>query len=302
MKNVRSSDLLWTAGVFDGDGCIWAGTSGAVVMSVSQAEKGWAMLRRLHLLWGGSLRLNLRKRKAHHQRMGTWTVAGPKAKAVCLCLAPVAFIKGKQLEFAVRFPVRTGPCIAITATSIDGTVVSGKSKIELARKLGIPVGSIYAFVQSGIGGGYTFEVQEVQTVTSHDQDKARKALQDMKKIPHGTIPLPMPAAYVAGFLEADGCFSYKRGYPLLSAAQKFPAIIDALQQQYGGCKHKSPGHAWMWALSGQKVLAVLPDLVPFLVNKLEQAELMLQTGLRASVEAQAALANMHGYRKLEAVN
>ncbi len=45
---------LWTAGVFDGDGCVSANPrGGGVSVMFDQAEKGWKMLRRLHELWGG---------------------------------------------------------------------------------------------------------------------------------------------------------------------------------------------------------------------------------------------------------
>jgi len=45
---------LWTAGVFDGDGCVSANPrGGGVSVMFDQAEKGWKMLRRLHERWGG---------------------------------------------------------------------------------------------------------------------------------------------------------------------------------------------------------------------------------------------------------
>lgn len=105
----------------------------------------------------------------------------------------------------------------------------------------------------------------------------------------------MHAAYVAGFIDADGCisinFRYRGRTPegrqltgrsvyfnvSVLAVQKNLCIVEMLHQQYGGGFNivKRPGgfRYYRWEVSGKAALRVLNDIRPYVVDKKEQVAL-----------------------------
>ena len=110
----------------------------------------------------------------------------------------------------------------------------------------------------------------------------------------------MNAAYVAGFIDADGCISVnyhvknrissgkqktsRSVYFNISVivVQKEEKVIKALFDYYGGTINitKRNIHSYYrWTVSGKAVIRLLRDIKPFLIDKKEQAELALEAAL-----------------------
>lgn len=102
------------------------------------------------------------------------------------------------------------------------------------------------------------------------------------------------AAYVAGALDGEGCITIRREAPRVAAGRVSPQFqfivkltnthkpwIDMLHEWLGGNVHQINGLGarnrkvcWDLRLRASEVQAVLPQLMPYLVIKRRQAELM----------------------------
>lgn len=92
-------------------------------------------------------------------------------------------------------------------------------------------------------------------------------------------------AYMAGFVDADGCISIRcsRGGRIcgvyLIIVQSERAVLDAIMTRFGGSvnPYKSGfGHGhWRWVIASKNAKRCLTDIIPYLFQKKRQAELAL---------------------------
>lgn len=94
--------------------------------------------------------------------------------------------------------------------------------------------------------------------------------------------------YLAGFLDADGCFyaaEIRNGaasQPRLAAAGVYPAPLMLARSTWGGSvngPYEAPGcrrATWSWAVTGRSLDAALSDLTGRLVVKREGAEILAE--------------------------
>ena len=92
---------------------------------------------------------------------------------------------------------------------------------------------------------------------------------------------PKPTdAYLAGYLDADGCVRFSTGSPRVEITSVFPWILEEYQMKWGGSLRTltSPNERqlWRWTACGDKAEKCLIDLLPFLYVKKAQAQLILQ--------------------------
>lgn len=92
---------------------------------------------------------------------------------------------------------------------------------------------------------------------------------------------PTDLAWAAGFLDGEGCFSIKvknskPHEPFIAAFQKATGEpIYKLQEMFGGAV-RVISDGWEWRISGAtSVRNALPLLIPYLVVKWTQADLLL---------------------------
>ena len=295
MQTVGLEDRIWTAGFFDGDGCVLTNGVGGVVIQFTQAEKGWGALRHLETLWGGTLSFATVPRSSRHQLRGNWRVSGDNARKFCREVADHAFLKGNQLSLALRLPRKQGLGICATAASADGKVYTGESLNKLAKMLDIPPTNMTRYMRRGSGRGYTF-AETARNTPSEEEEDVHTRLQKMKKEEHVQIDASLPMAYVAGFLEADGHFHFDGRkhyqYPAITVTQKYGAIITALESQFGGHKRCPKGY-WHWNVRGVRAIALITGVLPHLVIKRDQAELLLRCRSKPSIDDRNALKAMH---------
>ena len=102
---------------------------------------------------------------------------------------------------------------------------------------------------------------------------------------------PTEAAWLAGFLDGEGSFMVTRSFRKTCAAPTYIAVVAAANTDIrlvercktlaGGCivgiKSKSDRwkDAYHWTLKGVGVGPVLVEIIPYLVSKKRQAELLL---------------------------
>jgi hypothetical protein len=143
---------------------------------------------------------------------------------------------------------------------------------------------------------------------------------------------PIDAAWAAGFLDGEGYIGVTRDNSVrdgktyykvaVSAGQIHKTPIELLQSMFGGRivyqKNKFKG-CWHWRVFGENAYSALRIVLPYLVVKRQQAELVLQFGtitpsrnprghvMRITVEVDAhrralwaALCELNGGRALQA--
>lgn len=98
--------------------------------------------------------------------------------------------------------------------------------------------------------------------------------------------MPLSAAYVAGFFDGEGCVvarknTKKRTTWTVGAqiASTTPAVLTALQHQYGGRIRRGHYHhsrykdSWVWFVYGAESDRFFAEILPYLLIKRQQVEL-----------------------------
>ena len=103
---------------------------------------------------------------------------------------------------------------------------------------------------------------------------------------HGTrrIDYERWLAYLAGYLDGEGCFRWHSG-PQIEIENTFPTTLDEVRRTFGGgvkkvrrAKVKNHRTAWKWYVRGDNALDTVEMVMPFLIEKRRQAELLLMIG------------------------
>jgi hypothetical protein len=95
--------------------------------------------------------------------------------------------------------------------------------------------------------------------------------------------------WLAGFADGDGSIGIRRNTlpkqkfaykPYLSLSQKDRSVLDFVKSHIGGCvvqdKYKNINHHHFFIYDHNRLLKILPRLIPYLQVKRKQAELMLE--------------------------
>jgi len=88
-------------------------------------------------------------------------------------------------------------------------------------------------------------------------------------------------AYLAGYLDGEGCFRVANT-AIVSVSNTYPWTLVILQQYFGGHirlhtrANKVHRTCYEWAVCGSKARSCITTLIPYLWEKREQAELILE--------------------------
>lgn len=92
-------------------------------------------------------------------------------------------------------------------------------------------------------------------------------------------------SYLAGIVDGEGCISLEKrennNYRIvISVANTDGRLIDWIFENFGGrIKIHNRGEihkkSWKWIITGQKAISLIKDIIPFLIVKKNQAELIL---------------------------
>lgn len=100
---------------------------------------------------------------------------------------------------------------------------------------------------------------------------------------------PLDLAWAAGFLDGEGSFFVRKNGPRtfspgIQAGQNHLEPLEKLQTMFGGSicpRRTSPRDFWSWERNGAKgALIVLPQVIPYLVCKKKQAEILFEYAAR----------------------
>jgi LAGLIDADG endonuclease len=130
------------------------------------------------------------------------------------------------------------------------------------------------------------------TIVRRDGRECRECVRIRNRVGHKpyepaviTKPAEIDLAWVAGFMDGEGCFALASNKgkpdwnrrPMMTATQKRIAPITKLQAMFGGSIRPAGagGGYFQWHLNTQEMVVVIPWLVPHLVLKKEEAEIVL---------------------------
>ena len=96
-----------------------------------------------------------------------------------------------------------------------------------------------------------------------------------------TGPPPIDLAYVAGYMDGEGCFRANKGNLAISITNTYPHILNDIQQLFGGRVHmkKRQGNGrttFSFDIYGESAREMARLLLPHLKEKKAQAELVLE--------------------------
>lgn len=312
MESVGVDDLQWAAGFMDGDGSIMMTQLGQIVVVAGVAEPTWGALDRLESLFGGTVRVdNTSAPEINPKRkymIARWQLKSGPAARFCAIIAPHSHLKRPQFELGATWKgVNTSsPQLAITVMR-DGEEPFTGDRHEVCQELGVKMGTLER-LRRDPPYGWSFTIIKRPGVNKEARMEMKREMAAMKKVPHAAIEGPLPLPYVAGFLEADGCFSLKRDQLMVSIAQKHRAIADAFQRQYGGYLGHCTGlrkatntrrDEYQWFARGDTGAEMMKAVLPYLHTvKKRRVELMLsRNGVNKNVVDQqlADLKNMRRF-------
>ena len=293
----------WIAGQLDGNGFIAAESSG-ILITITKPERGLACLEHLRSTIGGSI-LKGRYPNGNRQVQLVWKLRGDAAIALCKDLADYIFLKRPQMIVGATVPrnelemTKLRPVIATDKLTGEQTVYG--SLCEAARVMNTSPGNICNAIKGVIKsiGGHTWEA--IPNLFNRDDaiakcDAVNKRLKDLKRIEHEPIIGPMSLPYVAGFVDADACLIVSGKNSLkCTISKKHPAICDALCAQFGGSVKKNI--VYIWSVSGPTARSFLREVVPYMIEKREQAELLLNMKPGDGADVKIAMRALKGDRR-----
>lgn len=128
------TEIAWTAGIIDGEGCIGIYSdrskgpdSHRLYLTVANTEE--RMLVRLKTLWGGDYRLQKRRTSAHHRCVWAWRMHDRAAGRFLEVVLPYLVVKKEQAEIALEFVSLFG------RGSTRRTPENKGKRVELAERL-----------------------------------------------------------------------------------------------------------------------------------------------------------------------
>ena len=313
---VYMEDMLqYLAGQIDGDGCISIRLPspsqkgcGRVVIEVDKAKRNVASLAVFKKTFGGYIKNERVFKTGNCQNSQKWVLEGRSALLACKRLLDHIVIKRPQVKMALELPIddiRKSTFTPIKGiNTLSGTVREFESTRQAAKMLGIKSPSNILDCIKGKqhkSKGWTFELLpplDVQMVKESVQT-LKQRLSDAKKIPHVVTQEFISIPYMAGFFDAEGCVCLRKDCKgvLVCVGQKYPAILQAAQRTFGGTVSTSTKREISnWCL-GKGAKDFLGQIRPFLVEKGEQVDLVLNVTSENLARTRVALRSLKANSK-----
>lgn len=114
-------------------------------------------------------------------------------------------------------------------------------------------------------------------------------------------------AYLAGYVDADGCVRFSGGTPRIEVGGVYPAVLEMLQRMFGGplnsIANVDERFYYRWEMSGRGAKHAMQTLRPWLQVKGGQVDLILRADElppgpeRRGLEEQISALKHWGYRR-----
>lgn len=258
-------DLSYCAGYIDGDGCFYLGKTLQKPKKIIVYEYSIQVLsvKRKVLdmfceLFGGFVRI---KAKRINQKIPyAWSIKGQEAAYLAKLIVNMLIDKKIACAFFIEF--------AKTIFPNCGEKISHElyqKREEIITK-----------------------IREDRHMNNFVTKEAIEMLNDRKKIIN---PIPRDFAYLAGLIDSEGCFRIKHWKPKNRPNEvynisveigntKFP-VLPFLIERFGGSICFIPAKinkkaSAVWTLSARALYDILPKIYPFLVNKKDICEKLIE--------------------------
>ena len=311
---VTLNEIRWAAGQLDGDGSVGV-YNGRLRVCMTKAQKGWSALTKFIQLFGGTTNKCYQPDDVHQLRR-EWFLREEEALFFCQKMAPFTTIKRREYLLAGTMVIGRTPFILTTATQR----IVAKNMHAVEPIVGIKRCQLWRYfkrvegmcgMQKGNEIGQCARDQRVgvihvkgwtiQRLLKADilaaRAKMETDLKALKQTPHEDLREEVSPAYVAGFIDAEGCVQLEQGRPILSTSQKWQPVLTQMQRQWGGgiSINKTTGVHSLCFNKHSRI--VLEAILQHMVEKENQARLALTTPKSEWVDGKRKLMRMHGGRR-----
>lgn len=252
---VNQNDLAYAAGYIDGDGCLYLGkyhsTNGTVyeysiqVCSVNKNITDW-----LKNTFGGSVR----KKEAIGNRKVpyVWTIKNQEAIKCAQGIQPYLVAKYHEMQDWIEF-----------ALNVDSNDFLPLDESMIEHRIAL-INNIR-------------KAKHELNIVENSYNKT------FKNIRPSLTPQEYELAYMAGLIDAEGCFRIKKWLPKNKPNYVYAISLEIgntnklffgwLQMRFGGTlcfiksKQANKKNACIWSLQSKRLNFFLPSLVPFLKHK-----------------------------------
>ena len=306
---ISEDQRWWVAGVVEGDGCVRVCPVNGLMVRVSQAENGWHCLVYLKEVFGGAV-YDCTPEQGNFQAMAEWCIRGINAWDFCMVIKDYCFIKRNQLEagcefcFGEAWMAQMKPVLSIEKRT--GVVKLYPSIAQAQEETGTHRTSINMYLKRLLKSTTMYTWMALENVLDLARVRERRKeleerLMAMKQTEHEEVQGDLPLPYMAGFVDADGHIGVHGDSHAHSVSQKYIAICRAFQRRYGGgiCRSKTTG-CYNWYTHVGTAKQFIMDIEPYLIEKKEQARLVIEMGPGEGKGVAAALSKINGKQRLKA--
>jgi len=259
MKNL----LLYISGYIDGDGCIYLGTfsQGKITVyesSIQITSVKEAVLKEFQSNFGGAIRLKPFRPK--HKDAHCWTLKGPRAVLLIQAIQPYIVEKRVQCELFIKFN-----------QSIKDNNFRTVSHLVIKQRDDL--------------------INQIRREKHMNNHVTREEIEALKNEANTITPIENDYPYLAGLIDAEGCFRIKTWKPKNRPNQVYNITVEVgntklpvlpwLVKRFGSSviyiegKGNSKPLA-KWTLSAAALYAILPKIRPYLRNKQDVCDKLIE--------------------------
>lgn len=255
----------YSAGYLDGDGCFYLGkffqgknriTVYEYSIQVLSVKPDVLEFFKKNL--GGAIRK--KEKRALHRVPYCWTLKGFDALVVAQLLQPYLVDKFKSCQFFIKFADTIRPNKGI---KVSDEIIDKRENI----------------------------IKEIRRERHMEGFVTKEELNSIKASIERINPMPRDYAYLAGLIDSEGCFRIKHWKPKNRPNQVYNisleigntklAIIPWLLERFGGNVSYVPARpkkkaVAIWCLSSKSLSEILPKIYPFLQNKKDVCEKLIE--------------------------
>jgi hypothetical protein len=234
-------DLAYAAGYIDGDGCLYIGTFATTkgttyefsiqVSSVKKESTDW-----LKKTFGGSTRS--KETEGNRRTPHVWTIKGKKSLSLAEAILPYLVDKNQECQIFIEF-----------ALSIINNNFQPLKDEGVADRVAL--------------------IERIREIRHHTGGLRRQFICRMKGIYASLTPTDLEVAYMAGLIDAEGCFRVKKWSvknkpnPVFAICLEIgntkKAFFEWILMRFGGtlvfveAKTENRKHSCIWTLSSKRL-------------------------------------------------
>ena len=264
MKNITKF-LPYTAGYIDGDGCFYIGITiqkpkmiTVYEYSIQVLSVKKPVLDKFCSEFGGYIRK--KPDKPRHRTAHCWIIKGQTAAKLAAQIYPFLVDKKEQCEMFIEY-----------SDSIYGNNFKTVERSRIKRRKEL--------------------IKLIREERNMNNLVTEEFVRDLKNRIHTITPIEDDYPYLAGLIDAEGCFQARKWKPknrpndvyaisLQIGNTRIP-ILPWLMERFGGNASFSPAKgnrkaSVIWTIEAAALYKILPKIRPFLINKQEVCDKLIE--------------------------